>query len=120
MEALISFALMFTVALVAMGLQAQAYRAKEKARNMAAATSLARQTLEQARAVTYDKLEIGETHQQHVINFTRGRVTGAARFKATRVVSSGPAEGLKSIWVEVTWQSGQVDVEGLVSENNTF
>lgn len=118
MEALISFALMFTVSLVALGLQAQSHRAKEKARNIAAATSIARQMLAEARAVGYKKLDIGETKQERILKFKRGKVDGSARFYATRVVSSGPVNGLKSLWIEVAWTSGRVDLEGFVSEDD--
>lgn len=119
LEALISFALMFTVALLAMGLQAQSYRAKEKARNIATATAMARQTLEQAQMTRYDELDLGTSYQQDVTGFTRGKVEGNARFRTKRVVSQGPAQGLKNVWVEVAWKSGKVDLEGLVSKHDS-
>jgi Tfp pilus assembly protein PilV len=118
-EALVAFALMFTVSVVAMGLQAQSHRAKEKARSTAAATSMARQILEQAQMTGYNKLELGKSQQERFVAFGRGSVTGSSHLRATQVVSDGPLKGLKSVWVEVTWQSGRVDLEGFVSQDET-
>ena len=118
-EALVAFALMFTVSVVAMGLQAQSHRAKEKARTMAAATSMARQILEQAQTTGYNKLELGESQQERFVKFGRGNVAGSSHLRATQIVSDGPSKGLKSVWGEVAWKSGRVDIEGFVSQDET-
>jgi hypothetical protein len=113
-EALISFGLMFTVALTVFGLQAQAHRARYKARNMIAATSFARQLLEEARDTSYDELSLGESKQERVVEFDRDGKPGKAQFFAVVEVRPGPLDDTKSVAVNVTWTSGKVDLETYV------
>lgn len=111
-EALISFFLMFVVALTVFGLQAQARRAKGKARATVAANSFARQLIEQARSAPSDELSNGLWREQNrVVRYRAGETDGVVRMVGTVRVSDGPATSLKSVLATVTWHSGTVTLE---------
>lgn len=113
-EALVSFGLMFTVAITVMGLQAHARQARAKGRNLVAATCLARTALEQARAGGYDQLSFGDTSRTETVPLKRKELNLAENFLLTQSVRTGPLDNLKSVLITVKWNSGEVSIEGYV------
>lgn len=114
-EALVSFGLMFTVAITVLGLQAHARKARAKGRSIVAATCLARGVLDEARAADYDQLVYGETTRTEGVPVQREGVTVLQSFRVVQNVRTGPLEGVKSVVVTVKWDSGVVNLEGYVS-----
>lgn len=103
---------MFVVALTVFGLQAQARRAKGKARATVTANSFARQLIEQARSAPSDELSNGLWREQNrVVRYRAGETEGVVRMVGTVRVSDGPAPNVKSILATVIWNSGTVTLE---------
>lgn len=115
-EALVSFGLMFTVAITVMGLQAHARQARAKGRNLVAATCLARTALEQARAGGYDQLSFGESSHTETVTLKRKELNLAESFLVTESVRTGPLDNLKSVLITVKWDSGELSLEGYVAK----
>lgn len=107
---------MFTVAIVVMGLQAHARKARAKGRDIIAATCLARSTLEQAQSLGYDSLSYGESSFSQTIQVVRESRTFPEKFAIVQNVRTGPSDSLKSILVTVKWNSGVVNLEGYVAK----
>lgn len=115
-EALVSFGLMFIVALAVLSMQAHARKARVKGRDIVAATCLARSVLEQARTTGYDSLAFGETSYTESIQVLRENRSIPEKFVVTRNVRTGPLSGLKSVHVRVRWHAGEVVLENYVGK----
>lgn len=115
-EALIAFFLMFCVSLAVFGLQAQARKAKSKARASFAATAFAREVLEDARAIPYDNLSLGKETFRKTLTHSSPQSNGVIRLEAEREVKEGPVDALRLITIRVSWSSGQVSLEGFVGK----
>lgn len=115
-EALVAFGLMFTVSLVALGLQAHTRKARAKGRDIVAATCLARGVLEQAQSIGYDALPYGETNFNQTVQVVRENQSLPEKFVVLQNVRTGPSNTIKSIFVTVKWNSGVVNLEGYVTK----
>ena len=116
-EALVSFFLMFCVSLAVFGLQAQARKAKTKARAGFAATVFAREVLEDARVIPYDELSNGSEIFRKTLTHTGPKSNGVIRLEAQREVKDGPVTDLKKISITVRWASGQVHLAALIGRD---
>lgn len=101
-EALVSFMLFLIASLSLYALLATSHRASGRARQTVAATSLARDLLEQARARGYDRLKLGEESGRTRLQSQRGHLPGGLILSWKVSVTSAP-DDLKSILVSVTW-----------------
>ena len=115
-EAVIAFFLMFCVSLAVFGLQAQARKAKSKARASFAATVFAREVLENARSLPYDDLSLGKQTFRKTLTHAGPQSNGVIRLEAQQEVTEGPVDELKLISIKVSWSSGRVSLEALIGK----
>lgn len=115
-EALVSFGLMFVFAITAFGLQAHARKARAKGRSIIAATCLARGVLDEARVQGYDQLAYGEIIRTERVEVEREGIKVGQQFEVVRQIRTGPSTDIKSVMVEVKWNSGEVNLEGYIGK----
>lgn len=108
----------FVVAVIAvLGLNSVARRTEDRARNMAAATAVARELLNTQRAKGYSALANGTTRGQTTLTTERRGNPGRLELQHSLVIKDGPVAGTKSILATVSWReapAGSVEVETYV------
>lgn len=115
-EALVAFSLFLIAAIGFYSMLAGVHRAETKARQTMAATSYARELLEQQRALGYGGLKTGKTSGHLSLKANRKEVASQMEMDHLIEVSEGPISGVKAVKVEVVWHDGQVSLEGYVGE----